>query len=78
MTEGQFFRRTAIAAAGLTLVALIVGWAIPHDPIPVAPFGEPWLTLLGCAGLWLAILVVGHISRWVYLIISGREPNIGD
>ncbi len=77
MTEAQFFRRTAITATGLTLATWALDRAIPHAPIPVAPFGEPWLSLLGGVVLWLAILVVSHVARWVYLIIRGREPDLG-
>jgi len=76
MTEGQFFKRTAIGAAGLALATLIVGRAV-HDSIPVAPFREPWLTLLGGVILWVGIVVVSHVGRWVYLIIRRREPSFG-
>lgn len=77
MTEAQFFRRAAVAATGLTLVALAVDRAIPHESIPVAPFGEPWLTVVGSVVMWVGILVVSHVGRWVYLIIRGREANLG-
>jgi hypothetical protein len=77
MTEAQFFKRTAIGAGGLALVTLIVDWAVPHGPIPVAPFGEPWLTLLAGVVLWIGIVVVSHVGRWLYLIIRRREPNLG-
>jgi hypothetical protein len=77
MTEAQFFHRTVIAATGLTLLALVADRAIPHAPIAVAPFGEPWLSVLGGVVLWLAILVAGHVGRWAYLIIRGRDPDLG-
>jgi len=78
MTEVTFLKRAAMTAAGLTVVALALDRAIPHDPIPVAPFGEPWLTMLGSLALWLAILAVSHVGRWLYLIVRRREPNLGE
>jgi len=77
VTEGQFFKRTALGAAALTLVTLAVDRMVTHSPIPVARFGEPWLSLLAGVVVWLAILVLSHVARWVYLIIRGREPNLG-
>jgi hypothetical protein len=78
MTEGRFLGRAAIAATVLTLICLVIDRVIPHDPIPVAPFGEPWLTMLGAVGVWIAVFVVAHLGRWAYLIVRGREPDLGD
>lgn len=50
-------------------------------PYPVnaeVPLVEPWLTIVGGVVLWVAILAVSHVGRWVYLIIRGREPNLDD
>jgi hypothetical protein len=77
MTEGRFFRQAALASTGVTLLILVVDRAIPHDPIPVAPFGEPWLTMVGSIGIWLAAFVASHVGRWIYLIVLGREPDLG-
>jgi hypothetical protein len=77
-TEGQFFKRTVIGAAALTLVVWAVDSVLPHDPIPVAPFGEPWLTIVGGVGIWVGLVAISHVARWIYLIVTGREANLGD
>jgi choline-glycine betaine transporter len=77
MTEGRFFRRTALAAAAVVLVLVI--WTstgervLPH----ILPFGEPWLTTLNVIGWWLLIVVMAHVIRWVYLGVSRRDPDLG-
>ena len=77
MTEGRFFRRTAPAAAAVVLVlgiwAKTSGEALPH----ILPFGEPWLTTLSVMGWWLLVVVVAHVIRWLYLGMSGRDPDLG-
>ncbi len=77
MTEGQFFKRAAGVAAAMTVTAVLADRVTSHTQIPVAPFGEPWRTLLGSAVVWLALVVAAHVVRWVYLIFSGRGPNLG-
>jgi hypothetical protein len=78
LTEGQFFKRTVIGAAALTLIVGAVDRVLPHDPIPVAPFGEPWLTIVPGVVLWVGLVAISHVARWIYLIITGREPNLGN
>ena len=78
MTESRFFRRSAGAATGLTLVALVVDRVMPYPVNAEVPLVEPWLTIVGGVVLWVAILAVSHVGRWVYLIIRGREPNLDD
>lgn len=78
MTEAQFFRRAALGATAVTVAALVVDRALSHDPPEVLPFGEPWLTIVGCVGMWLAVLVVSHLARWICLIVRRREPDLGE
>ncbi len=77
MTERQFFKRAAGIAAALTVTAVLADRVTSHAQVPVAPFGEPWRTVLGSAVVRLAIIVGAHVVRWVYLIFSGRSPNLG-
>ena len=76
MTEAKFLRRSGIVATGLTLAVLAVDRLSPHEAAWVLPFGEPWQTVLGGCALWISVVVVCHVGRWIYLIIQGRGPNL--
>lgn len=72
MTEAQFFRRAAVVATGLTLVAFAWDRVSATEAAYVMP-GEPWRTVVGGAGVWLGSFSVCHVGRWIYLVIRGRE-----
>ena len=77
MTEGHFFRRTALAAAAVVLV-LVICTSMGERVLPhILPFGEPWLTAFNVIAWWLLIVVTAHVIRWVYLGVSGRDPDLG-
>ena len=74
----QFFKRTVIGAAAVTLIVGGIDRALAHDPPWVLPFDEPWVSIVGAVCMWLGLVAISHVARWLYLAISGREPNLGD
>jgi hypothetical protein len=77
MTEGCFFRRTALVAVAAA-IGLRMWTSRGEGSLPdILPFGEPWLTIISIVAGWTLIVLAAHFIRWLYLGISGRSPDLG-
>jgi hypothetical protein len=59
----HFSKLAALAASAAAIAALIWDRAVPHEPPWVAPFGEPWLTIVGLAIIWIGVFVAAFVGQ---------------